>query len=284
MSWSATKYAWKCSHKNAKGEQLVKGSTKLFMLAVAFKILPNQYESEPLSLRDFHALTGIRDRQLRASRRILIGLGELEQRGVHVSTYVFPKMLGPLFATPGGRLQSGKTYRVSRQNMPNSAAEIAAQIGLNAGGVLSLDPSSTNVRTTTADEAEAVEVFLDWFIAEYPLQRHGALYVVTNPVTTEAAARKLLNGRSVVRVQNMARAMFSEKHDRFILDSDYSVHVLEHKAMRLEKTAIEHERRDVVMRPMKPDWKCPTCDKYNPAPLNTCICGEGRPVQREASA
>lgn len=283
MSWSATKYAWKCSHKDAQGDEIVRGSVKMFMLAVAYKILPNYIESEPVSLKEFEQLTGFHDRQLRACRRVLLNLGELQQGGDRVCPrYVFPKMLGPLFVTADA-LPSGKDRRMNRQNLPHHPAKYAGLERRNAGGVLSLDPSTNTVLTTTTrpEEVAAVTAFLDWFIEEYPKHRHGVLYSV-DPAVAEAVVSELLAGRSVDRLQAMAREMWAERSDRWILQSDYSLHVLKHRATYLENVVVSQTRWAIVKEAA--EWKCPMCDTQNPAALRVCGCGEGRPVQREVSA
>lgn len=278
MSWAATKYAWKCSHVEQDVE-LIKGTTKLLLLAVAYLIPTQHHDTPPTSLRELEGLTGIQARQLRTCRDVLKRLRELEVEGAgQLVVYRMVGMTGPLFMVPNAAKIADYPAKIAD---PKSA-KIAGLRGENAGGVLSLSSSTNNTcsTTTTPEEVEVgVEEFLDWFLVEYPKHRNGVLYQV-NLSAAEKLVRSLLRGRSVSRLKAMAVRMWQEPTDPFILDSDYSLYVLQHCATRLE-TAVVAQVLRVSVQPLPAEdeaWVCSNCERVCPAKLRVCFCGEGRPV------
>lgn len=235
MSWLATKYAWKCRHED------VKGSVRLVLLAIALRVKKNYISTVPTSMATLMRLTFLSDDAVRRCLNTLELAGEVRRirRGKR-ARYALVKMAGPLFLeTPQDAVffEEEKTP----QDAGISGRKMRGNSGVSAGGVLLSNSSSTNKLTpTTDDESTAVEAFLDWFLAEFQRQR-GVMYQV-KPVVAEQVVRELLRGRSVERLQAMARLMFDAVNDKFIIGSDYSLHVLKHKATYLEAIAVRNER------------------------------------------
>lgn len=116
-----------------------------------------------------------------------------------------------------------------------------------------LSTCTTSTRKTAAEAAAdesaadaataaAVETFLDWFITEYPKHRGGILCQL-EPADAEPIVRELVQTRSLERLQAMAIRMWAERQDEWVLQSDYSVRVLKHRAARYENQVIRSERR-----------------------------------------
>lgn len=111
--------------------------------------------------------------------------------------------------------------------------------------------SSEGVRTevpTTSLEEQAAEGFLDWF-AETFRQKRRCVYSVKRGLAL-AAIRQMLAERDlptldarVRRLQVMALWMFAAERDRWIISSDYSIFVLQHKATYLEGVVVANDDR-----------------------------------------
>lgn len=239
MSWIATKYAWKCSRLAADGAELVKGTVKLVLLAIAYRVPKGCYETEPTSLGQLKDLTGIQERQLRNCRDALVDMGELEQRGGagKLATYIMPRLAGPLFVVNGHE----SSAKIAGFHPAKITGENRQSLHRPAGGVLSSEVPSTEVLTTTGGEAAVALIaraheFLEWWAAAYPIYNDGAQTTVDLEADGPLVAA-LLERRDLGRLQAMAVALWKvdAREDGWIADSDRSLRVLRHRADWLDR-------------------------------------------------
>jgi hypothetical protein len=256
VSWFATKYAWRCTS--------VKGSVKLLLLALAWRVPTGCYDTEPTSLVDLEDLTGITTRHLRDCRAELLRIGEVEQCGRgKLAIYRLPKLAGPLFLVQG---KAEKTSGISFRNAENISGfdpeKISAgnrkRLPSRAGGVPFSDGVRTSVhhhddqRASTAAQIGAVHRFLDWFVEQFPIHNGGQSTSVDDDDAD--VALRLLTGRparSVEQLQAMALAMWTATpaDDAWIPTTDRSIRVLRKAARTLARLAT---------RPVPPaPWSCP---------------------------
>lgn len=252
MSWLATKYAWKCTNP------AVKGGVRLVFLALALRVRKARITTAPTSLPQLMLLTLLSAEQVRRNLDVLCDAGEVRRlnRG-KLARYGLPKMAGPLFVcdSPEESVKmtdfvyeppKRKTGQDDRKS-PNEMTGKNRAFGVVVPEVSLLsEVLSTKVRTsTTAEDEQVVEAFLDWFIEHYQRER-GVLYRATNPAKAEEAAHELLRSRPIERVQAMALAMWRDTADPWLNDpkrlNDRGVCSLRHKSTYLEAIVVAAER------------------------------------------
>lgn len=121
------------------------------------------------------------------------------------------------------------------ETAPSSQADGPLQsAGRGFGAVATAaDVSSEVVRieVPTTTEERAAAGFLDWFECTYR-EKRGNPHLVKRAAALDAVGR-LLRNYPVEQLRTMARWMFAAERDEFIVGSDYSIFVLQHKAMYL---------------------------------------------------
>lgn len=135
---------------------------------------------------------------------------------------------------------SGDTAEIQRSERRNSAVSAPAVGGGVSGDTFFSEVVRTSVPTTSLED-QAAAGFLEWFCATYQIKLGCAYEVKREPALRVIG--ELLHGRSVERLQSMARVMFDAERDTFITDSDYSIYVLKHKATYIERVVVINERR-----------------------------------------
>jgi hypothetical protein len=237
VSWLGVKYALSCR------DERVKGGTRLTFVAVGARVEYRRITTSPTSLGELRWLT------LRSPEQIRRDLDHLEtirkvkrvRRGKN-AIYALPEMAGPLFAVDNG--DPVKMTDFVLENLPANIGHDARRVTgvrrrmTDLAGRRLLSITCTEEVAPSSDEKAASD-FVDWFRAEYRRAR-GVDYQVKADAA-ERVARELLNGRTVDRLQAMARLMFEAERDRFIRDSDYSLFVLRHKASYLEGIIVADE-------------------------------------------
>jgi len=248
MSWLGVKYALACR------DERVKGSARLVLIVLGARVDHRRITTSPTSLGDLRWLTFLSAEQLRRILDQLESWGKVRRlsRGKN-ATYALPEMAGPLFVVDDG--DPVKMTDFVLENLPTKIGQDARKVtgkmtgfrrpmtdfaGRSAGGVLfSEDVRTKQVPTTTKDQAAAE--FLDWFSAAY-LERRGCIYQVRREVGLRVAG-ELLQGRTAERLRVMALWMFAAERDAWILASDYSLHVLQHKQTYLENVVVQNDGR-----------------------------------------
>jgi len=244
MSWLGVKYALACR------DERVKGSTRLVLVALGVRVDHRRITTCPTSLGDLRWLTFLSVEQL---RRILDDLETWSyvrrlSRGKN-AVYALPLMAGPLFSVDAGDpvkmtdfiieglpKEIGQDARKVTGRMTDSRRRMTDFSGRRAGGVLFSEVRITEVPTTT-DGAAAD--FLDWFSATFQAKR-GYPYRVKREAAL-VVIHDLLRDRSVRRLEAMALWMFAAERDEWIVRSDYSLFVLQHKASYLEGVVVQND-------------------------------------------
>lgn len=250
MSWLGVQYALACR------DERVKGSTRLVLVVLGARVEYRRITTAPTSLDDLWWGTFLSHEQLRRILDDLETYGEVVRlkRGKH-AVYGLPRMAGPLFVVDTS--EPVKMTDFVLESLPKKTGQDARKAigrmpgfsGRRAGGVLFSERTSTNNQVPPTPAEQAVAGFLTWFHAEYRTRR-GYPYRVKR-AAAERVVAGLLADRSVARLQAMALLMFDAVRDQFILDSDYSLFVLEHKATYLEGIAVANERRAAECAPLE---------------------------------
>lgn len=240
MSWLGIKYAFAC--RDAR----VKGSARLVLVVLGARAEYQRITTSPTSLGELKWLTFLSVEQLRRVLDDLEAWGKVRRlsRGKN-AVYGLPEMAGPLFAVDDG--DPVKMTDFVLEKLPAEIGQHARKVtrrmtdfsGRPAGGVLLSQVPQVLVPTTTEDTAAAD--FFEWFCVLYLAKRGYPFRIKREAALTVIA--ELLRDRSVDRLQAMALLMFDAVHDAFIVKSDYSLFVLQHKATYLEGIAVSNERR-----------------------------------------
>lgn len=239
-----------------------KGVAKYVLLAIGRKIEATKrgFETEPLPLEEIAQDTGLADSTVREHIKHLSGpTGELEvvkapRRG-EVHRYKLRRELQlPLIDMAPARVRrrlAAVTSPVSGGEVDSLSPPVGGGVTADSqrrgsafssplgGGAVSGDAMSLEVRTEvpTSKEQEAVADFILWFQVEFQSRRKYE-YRIRDRAAVEEKVAWLLATIPVDRLKAMAILMFEAERDSFILDSDYSLHVLHHKATYLEGIAM----------------------------------------------
>lgn len=241
-SWIATKYAWTCSHPLPDGTEVIKGSVKLVLLAIAALVPKNHAETPLVRLATLVKMTGLEERQVRRCRDLLARLREIEV--CHVgkrARYGMVGMAGPLFAFGAEdpdkmsgflrvieRWESGHLVRI-RFN-PDKMSGSPVRTSAFRNDVRTTEHNNNNHHPVPAEVIAQVHTLFDWWVEHFPLHNDG----VTTTADIEEfgpVARELLTKHrlSVEDIQAMARFMWSVRDVRdhtWIPTTDYSIKVL----------------------------------------------------------
>jgi len=264
VSWHAIKYAWTCQQPE------VKGSPRLVLLAIATRVRRQKAKTGPTSLAQLQRLTLLTERQVRRCLDVLESVGEVRRvRRGKKAIYAMPRLVGPLFVVGDDEkadnlsgFESPPRAEKADKMSDSSADKMSGKKRSTCPDLRGISSEDRAVRTliqkstatAESDDAKAAaEVFLDWFVAEYPTHR-GGLYQV-DPVKAERVVRELLRGRSIGELQAITLRMWADRRDPWVRNSDYGVHVLKHRVTQYEQQL----RTEGALRTAAPrDWYADT--------------------------
>jgi hypothetical protein len=266
-------HEWVWRHSKANGTVRY----VLLRIARAMRWTPDGFETPPLPVQDIADDTGLVDSTVRRHleelgaehgdleivrgtrrgetyryrlrREQLLPLADLRPAPDRRQSALRPPTIGGENPPPPPPTTSGDTADPERSDRRPSAVTPPAIGADQAGGVLF--SRSVQVPSTTPTEEVPVPTeegaaagFVAWFAAEY-LVRRGVPYRVDR-VKAEAVARELLRDHPRRRLEAMAVLMFDAVRDSFIVGSDYSLFVLQHKATYLASIAVRNERQEAT--------------------------------------
>lgn len=248
MSWLATKYAWKCQNP------LVKGGTRLVLLALALRVRKRRITTLPTSLGQLQALTLMSPEQIRRCLDTLEGSGVREVKRLNrgkLAVYGLPKMAGPLFVVgddeeavkmtdfrlPDRPRETGQHDRFSAVRMPGKNRAFR---GIRAGGVFSSELVQVHQQATTTADERAVADLRAWLLAEFPKHNHGRALTISPAEVAGMLAAVLVAPRTLDTVKAMWLAMWTAttRDDPFFGQArDRGLKLFLHDPDRLERIA-----------------------------------------------
>lgn len=297
---SARHYATDWIFRNSK----VTGLVRWVFVGIAQKMRGTACETPPMAVEAICELTGMGESTIRRSIKEIEQEGDLvvikSRRRGEMHKYVLGRNLRlPMDVDPPQRSERAASVFTRSGESPPIASGVSVHSEqsapqrsvrpVSASGVLvqqaynsDLSTQYNDLSTSSSTEYEEAEALRQWIRSEYPKHNGGASFTLD-----AAMALDVLIAMLVDRPADRLQAIFvtawtiTRPEEPWFFTTDRSLFAIQHKADQLEKCALARARQ----RPqLASTWTCLSCEKQNPAALKVCLCGEGRPVQREVSA